>query len=76
MHYFFLFFSNLLRYHASACSEIIFNPSSGGRVYYVANGTCFSSESTVGGLGLRRKNSASCWFIIQKSVDVFGSHLA
>jgi hypothetical protein len=42
-----LFVSTLLRYHASTCFRIIFSPSSGGRVYNVANGTCLSSESTV-----------------------------
>jgi hypothetical protein len=45
MHYFF----TLLRYHASTCFGPIFSPSSGGRVYNVANGTCFTSKSTVGG---------------------------
>jgi hypothetical protein len=42
---------NELRYYASTCFGLIFSPSSGGRVHNVANDTCFSSESTVGGLG-------------------------
>jgi hypothetical protein len=44
MHYFF----TLLRHHACICFGPIFSPSSGGRAYNAASGSCFTPKSTVG----------------------------
>jgi hypothetical protein len=44
MHHFF----TLLRYHASTSFGPICSPSPEGRVYNVANGTCFTPKSNVG----------------------------
>jgi hypothetical protein len=38
-------FSTWLRFHVSTCFGPICSPSSGGWVYYVANGTCFPCNS-------------------------------
>jgi hypothetical protein len=52
-----LFIFTLLNHHASTCFGPICGPSSGGRVYNVANGTCFTSKSTVGGPECRPAHS-------------------
>jgi hypothetical protein len=54
-----LFIFNLLNYHTSTCFWRIRNPSLGGRMYIVANGTSYTSELTVSGqAGPLRVNSA------------------
>jgi hypothetical protein len=48
-----LFIFSLLSYHTSTCFGHINSPSSGGKMYilYVANGTCYTVNLTVSGLG-------------------------
>jgi hypothetical protein len=60
-------FSTLLHYHAATCFGPICRPSSGGRVYSVANGICFISKSAVsgfGGLGLSVLASCAAFYFI------------
>jgi hypothetical protein len=45
------YFLTFLRYHTSTCFGPVCSPSSGSRVYNVADGNDLTSKSAVGGLG-------------------------
>jgi hypothetical protein len=49
-----IFIFSLLNYHTCTCFGRISSPSSGGRIYYVANGTFYASKLNVSRLGQAR----------------------